>query len=160
MVNGVKNDKVNVQGCRQCPRLVRFEQTFVPQAHVGKRGLMPKRGNGLHFIKPPLSRSKAKLPSVRSLCPSMSLIMEKQPIVDVFEEEDCVLILAELPGMDEKDVKVRANENVVTITAENATKKYLETVKLPMDVSKGAIKFTYKNNVLQARLRKTRHPRK
>lgn len=85
----------------------------------------------------------------------MSLTKEKQPIVDVFEEEDCMLILAELPGMDKKDVKVKTDENIVTITAENATKKYLETVKLPMNVSRSKVKFTCRNNVLQARLKKT-----
>ena len=84
----------------------------------------------------------------------MSLTKEKQPIVDVFEEGDYVLILAELPGMDKENVKVQADENIVTITAENATKKYLETVKLPTSVSRSTIKFTCRNNVLQAKVKK------
>lgn len=83
-----------------------------------------------------------------------SLIREKQPIVDVFEEEDYLLILAELPGVDRKDVKVKADENTLIITAENATRKYLETIKLPTRITSDAVKFTYRNNILQAKLKK------
>jgi HSP20 family protein len=105
-------------------------------------------------MKPPPSRCRAKLPALRQLAPTLSLIEEKQPIVDVFDEEDHLLILAQLPGMDEKDVKVKADNNTVTIMAENAAKKYLETIRLPSYVKKGKVKFTYRNNILQAKLKK------
>jgi HSP20 family protein len=106
-------------------------------------------------MKPPPSRCRAKPSTLRSLAPTLSLIEERQPIIDVFDEEDHLLILAQLPGMDRKDVKVKANDNTVTITAENATKKYLDTIRLPSHVMKGAVKFTYRNNILQAKLKKT-----
>ncbi len=152
LVKSIKNDKVSVQGCRRCSRFIRFEQTFIPQTRIEKLRLMPKRTKSLHLIKP-LSRWKVKPPSMRLLS-QPSLIREKQPIVDVFEEEDYLLILAELPGVDRKDVKVKADENTLIITAENATKKYLETIKLPTRITSDAVKFTYRNNILQAKLKK------
>jgi HSP20 family protein len=78
-------------------------------------------------------------------------------MVDVFEDGDYVVILAELPGMDEENVKVEASENVVRITAENSAKSYSEIVKIPVGTLSRAVKFTYRNNVLQARLEKTIH---
>jgi HSP20 family protein len=79
---------------------------------------------------------------------------ERQPLVDVFEEGDHFIVLAELPGIDENDVNIKADESYLTITAENATKRYLKIVRLPARVKKRTIKFTYKNNILQVRLRK------
>ena len=105
-------------------------------------------------MKPSLARCKAKSPTMRSSAQTLSLIKERQPIIDVFDEEDYLLVLAQLPGMDKQDVKVKADENTVTITAENAVKEYLETIKLPSHVMKGMVKFTYRNNILQAKLKK------
>ena len=153
-VRGIKNDKVSLQDCQRCARFIRVEQTFIPHLRNARRGLMPKRRNQLHFMKPSLTRCKAKPPTMRSSAPTLSLIKEKQPVVDVFDEEDYLLILAQLPGMGEKDVNVKAEDNTVTITAENAVKKYLKTIKLSSYVMKGAVKFTYRNNILQAKLKK------
>lgn len=80
--------------------------------------------------------------------------MEKQPLIDVFEEEDYLVVLAELPGVDEQDVTLKVDESAITITAENATKKYLEVIKLPKCVKRDTMKFTYRNNILQVRLKK------
>jgi len=85
----------------------------------------------------------------------LSFKAEKQPLIDVFEEDDCIVVLAELPGIEKKDVKIEADENTVTIMAKNALKTYLETVKLPTPIVSGAIKFIYKNNILQATLKKS-----
>ena len=50
---------------------------------------------------------------------------------------------------------IKADENTATITAENTTKKYLETIKLPTCITRGTVKFTYRNNILQAKLKKS-----
>jgi len=83
-----------------------------------------------------------------------SLTKERQPLIDVFEEEDHLIVSAELPGIDEKDMNIKADENTVTITAENGVKKYLRKVWLPTSIKKDKIKSTYKNNILQVKLEK------
>lgn len=84
------------------------------------------------------------------------MIREREPLIDIFEEEDYITVLAELPGVSEKDINIKADENTLTITAENAKKKYLQVVRLPAPIKKGRVKVTYKNNILQVRLRKLR----
>jgi HSP20 family protein len=79
---------------------------------------------------------------------------ERQPPIDVFEEENYLVVLTELPGIDEKDVKVKADENSVTITAENTEKKYFKMVRLPTRINKDTTDLTYRNNILQLRLKK------
>jgi HSP20 family protein len=83
-----------------------------------------------------------------------SLMNERKPPIDVFEEENYLVVLAELPGIDEKDVKVKADENSVTITAENTANKYSKTVRLPTRINGNTTDLTYRNNILQLRLKK------
>jgi HSP20 family molecular chaperone IbpA len=105
-------------------------------------------------MRPSASKWNARRPMMKFPASQLSFRQEKQPLVDIFEEEDWIMILAELPGMEEKDVHIEAAENAVTITAENTIKKYSETIRLPTAVAEGSVKFIYRNNILQARLRK------
>lgn len=101
-----------------------------------------------------LSRSKVVHPRVPLFRPIPSLIKERQPLLDVFEEEGYLTVLAELPGVDKKDVNIKVDEDTLTISASNKTKNYLKKVWLPTPIRKDTIKSTYKNNVLQVRLQK------
>uniref|UniRef100_A0A831U1V9 Hsp20/alpha crystallin family protein n=1 Tax=Geobacter metallireducens TaxID=28232 RepID=A0A831U1V9_GEOME len=41
-----------------------------------------------------------------------------QPPVDIFEDENGIVIKAELPGIDQKDIEVRIEDNTLTIRGE------------------------------------------
>ena len=156
MIKSIKKDRVSLQRCRGCQRFIRLEQTHIPQTRLTRKAIFStKRTSSFHFTRP-LNRGKAKSPSTGSLHHTLGFIREKQPLIDVFEEEDYLVVLAELPGVDEQDVNMKVDENAITITAENATKKYLEVIKLPTCVKRDTVKFTYRNNILQVRLKKTR----
>jgi len=45
------------------------------------------------------------------------------PTVDIRETEDALLVQAELPGIDKKDVKVEVHEGVLTISGERRYEK-------------------------------------
>jgi len=154
MIKSIKKDRVSLQRCRGCQRFIRLEQTHIPQTRLTRKAIFStKRTSSFHFTRP-LNRGKAKNPSTGSLYHTLGFIREKQPLIDVFEEEDYVVVLAELPGVDEQDVTLKVDENAITITAENATKKYLEVIKVPTCVKRDTVKFTYRNNILQVRLKK------
>lgn len=46
-----------------------------------------------------------------------------KPVVDVREEDNSIIIDADLPGMDEDNVKVSVEENILTISGERKTEK-------------------------------------
>jgi len=83
---------------------------------------------------------------------------EREPIVDIFEEEDHVMVVTELPHVNEKDINIKVEENALTINADNAPKNYVKKVMLPTPVRKDTVKSTYRNNVLEVRLEKARPP--
>ncbi len=78
---------------------------------------------------------------------------EAEPLVDVIEHNDEIIIVAELPGVDKDKIKVRATEDKVIINAENH-RKYHKVVDLPAKVDPKSAKASYRNGVLEVKLKK------
>jgi len=79
---------------------------------------------------------------------------EREPLVEVYEEEDEVVILAELPGVEKDDIKLNVSENAVEIKVDTEKRKYYKMLDLPSPVSVDDIKTSYKNGILEIRLKK------
>lgn len=73
----------------------------------------------------------------------------REPMVDVFEEDDHVLVLAELPGISTEDVRIDLKDDVLTISAERGDKKYRKEVLLPRSIAKEKMQVSCKNGVLE-----------
>jgi HSP20 family protein len=71
------------------------------------------------------------------------------PAVDIFEEEDHLLAMAELPGIAKEDVKIEIKEDVLLISAERGDRKYRKEVLLPRDVTRGKLLVSCKNGILE-----------
>ncbi len=77
----------------------------------------------------------------------------REPMVDVFDEKSSIRIIAELPGVEEEDIKTELEGTILKITAERGNRKYKKDVELPAAV-KGELKPRYKNGVLELELEK------
>ena len=75
----------------------------------------------------------------------------REPVVDVFEEEKHVLVVAEMPGIGVKDVRVEVEGDLLTISAERGDKKYRKEVLLPESVPQEKIQITCNNGVVEIR---------
>lgn len=80
---------------------------------------------------------------------------ESEPLVDVMEEKNEVVVVAELPGADRESIKVNATKDNLTISVKTPQRKYYKEVGLPARVDPKSAVASYKNGVLQVRLRKT-----
>jgi len=88
--------------------------------------------------------------------PTTPSIEEKEPIVDVFEDGDNVKVMAELPGVEEKDVNLKIENNVLTISADTPAKKYSKEVKLPTSIERHSVESKLRNGILEVTLRKAK----
>ncbi len=79
---------------------------------------------------------------------------ERQPLVDVFDEKDHVLVIIELPGVEEEHISAQVKGDILTLSAANGDRKYYKEVVLPEDVDADTIKSKYKNGVLEIRIGK------
>ncbi len=96
---------------------------------------------------------------------------EWSPPVDVIDKKDIILVKAELPGIDKKDVKISLSENTLTVRGERKEEQevkkenyyccervrgsYSRTIALPVEIDKTKVKASFKNGVLEIILPKT-----
>ena len=78
----------------------------------------------------------------------------REPMVDIFEEKDRIVIIAEVPGVEEKDVRIDAKEDMVSINAKGRDRKYGKDVKLPSPVDPATLESTYKNGIVEIKLKR------
>ena len=73
----------------------------------------------------------------------------REPVVDIFEEEDHVLVVAEMPGICVEDVQIAVQDDLLTITAERGDKKYRKEVLLPASLAREKMRISCNNGVVE-----------
>jgi len=79
---------------------------------------------------------------------------EREPLVDVIEEDKAVVIVAELPGVEKDDISLHAIEDHLTVSVNTPNRKYRKELTLPARVDPKSACASYKNGVLEVRLKK------
>jgi HSP20 family protein len=80
----------------------------------------------------------------------------REPMVDVFDESDHVLIVAELPGVAEKEIHHEVKGDVLHLSAAHGDRKYQKEVLLPAAVNEKGATSSYRHGVFELKLTKTR----
>ncbi len=87
---------------------------------------------------------------------SVEVAEVREPIVDVFDEGDYLMVIAELPGVDESDIKLDIKNDILSLKAEGKDRKYSKEVLLPSEVEADSMKTQYKSGILEIKLSKKR----
>ena len=77
-----------------------------------------------------------------------------EPMVDVFDEDDHLLVIADLPGLEASDIGFEVKEDVLELSVAHGDRKYRKVVLLPAAVRARAATSSYRNGVLVLRLHK------
>jgi HSP20 family protein len=84
----------------------------------------------------------------------LNLTDRREPLVDLIEDDDTVKVLAELPGVEKNEIRLRATDNGLTISVDNPIRKYYKELEFPVEVDERSAKSTYVNGVLEIVFRK------
>jgi HSP20 family protein len=76
----------------------------------------------------------------------------REPIVDVFDEAGRIQVVAEMPGIEEKDVKVELRGDILNISAEGAGRKYQKEILLSREAEPEEMTWAYKNGILEIKI--------
>ncbi len=90
----------------------------------------------------------------RGMRPTIDLRERREPLVDVFEDNNEIKVIAELPGVEKKDIKLYATENRLTISVDTPERKYYKELELPAEVDYNTAKTSYRNGILEVVLKK------
>jgi HSP20 family protein len=79
---------------------------------------------------------------------------ERQPLIEVMNQENAIILIAELPGVKEDDILLTITETRITLRVDTTERKYAKTIDLPEPVDKDTAQVTYNNGILEINLTK------
>lgn len=91
--------------------------------------------------------------------PEINIREEREPLVDIISTDGEVKVVAELPGVEKNDIKLKGTEKTLTISVDTPRRKYYKEVELPAKVEPKNAKSTYKNGVLEVTVQKRKEER-
>ena len=69
------------------------------------------------------------------------------------EKEGLLKLVAEMPGVEKKDIKVVVEGSIVSVDAEHGNKKYHARVPIKRKVDADSVKATYTNGILEVQFK-------
>jgi HSP20 family protein len=77
----------------------------------------------------------------------------REPLVDVFDEAAEILIVVELPGVDEDEIHVEVRDDILSLET-TGERRYGKEILLSQVVDPASLQKAYKNGILELRLKK------
>jgi HSP20 family protein len=84
----------------------------------------------------------------------LNLQDQREPLVDVIDEENQIKVLAELPGVEKEDIQLYVDEHTLTIKVDTPERRYHKELALPDEIENSSSRSTYRNGVLETVLKK------
>lgn len=84
----------------------------------------------------------------------ISLQDMREPLVDVIEDDESIIVLAELPGVEKKDIKLFATVRGLTISVDNIDRRYFKELEFEVEIDRSSAKSRYRNGVLEISFKK------
>ena len=75
----------------------------------------------------------------------------REPLVDIHEEDDCVLVLVELPGVAKENVELKAADGRLDLSAQRGKTTYRKEIELPNNCSPEKMSWECSNGILKVR---------
>jgi HSP20 family protein len=87
--------------------------------------------------------------------PALATNGSREPFVDevVDKDNNTLKLIAEMPGVDKKDIKVTIEGKYVKIDAENGERKYQTSMPLKYKIDENSTKAAYTNGILEVTFR-------
>ena len=80
----------------------------------------------------------------------------REPLVEVSEEDDQIIIIAEMPGITKEDIEIKATSHSLILSAnsKDISRNYHKEVELPAAIDSNIAKARYQNGLLEIKLKK------
>lgn len=79
---------------------------------------------------------------------------EREPITDIFNEKDEVIVIAEMPGIEETEIEIGLKDDILEISAAGKNRTYRKEILLPVSVLKTNLRHKFTNGILEIRIKK------
>jgi len=79
---------------------------------------------------------------------------EPKPLIDIFQENNWITIVAEIAGFNRETLKIDVEDQRLTLSARAKDRRFYKSLNLPKVVIPNVMHTSYKNGVLEIKLRK------
>ena len=79
---------------------------------------------------------------------------DREPITDVFDEKEEIVVIAEMPGISEESISLDLKGDILEIKAVSKDRKYHKEVLLPTAVKPKTLTSSYNNGILEVKVKK------
>ncbi len=79
---------------------------------------------------------------------------EREPMTDLFDEKEEIIIIAEMPGIETEDIRIDLKDDILDITAAGKIRKYHKELLLPAKAEMKNLSYNYNNGILEIRIKK------
>lgn len=73
----------------------------------------------------------------------------REPLIDLFEEEEKTTVIAEIPGIDQADIVIDLQGETLIISAGQGERKYRKEVQFSRKVRQTSMQRKYRNGILE-----------
>ena len=77
----------------------------------------------------------------------------REPLVDLFDEAQEIVIVVELPGVAEEEIQIEVQEDILSLET-TGERKYAKEILLPQAVEGAGLHRTFRNGILELRVKK------
>lgn len=91
--------------------------------------------------------------------PSLQYREGREPLVDILEDDGAIRVIAEVPGVEKKDIDLTCTEKTLIVSVDTERRKYYKEVDLPIEVDPKVSRASFKNGVLEVTLTKLKKER-
>ncbi len=123
-----------------------FDLSHLKKGMKGVFGVSIKTAGGVPVVEP--------FGNIRRTPTGPSVEEEREPITDLFDEKEEIIIIAELPGVGEKDIKLDLKGDILEISAQRGERKFYKEVLIPAEVKAETMSSSYKTGILEVRIKK------
>ena len=80
----------------------------------------------------------------------------REPLIEVIDEEDKLVVIAEMPGVIKEDVEIKATSRSLTISTkvDSDSINYYKEIELPSPINSDYAKARLQNGILEVKLKK------
>lgn len=124
---------------------------------------MPKEAKGVYGFTVRTMGGKPVVESfgnVRDTAKGPVVEEVREPMIDVFDEKDHVVVVAEMPGVENEHISIDVKGDTLFLKAGNKDRKYMKEISLPSAVDPATLKSSYKNGILDIRVSKKKARKK
>ena len=86
--------------------------------------------------------------------PCLDVKQEREPLVDIVDAENEIMVIAELPGVAKDEIKLSSTPERLTISVDTEKRKYYKQIDIPSKIDPKKAITSYKNGVLEVTLPK------